>query len=140
MQFQDWNRTRYQVGSLICHKNETNSKFETVYKLFTIVYIFALNQMFIKILLFGMDRITDQVSLGNLNDTIFFLSPPFFLDQTNSKLYRPMCNYSVVSSLLWHFFIIFVSFSFQVVEYEGSNHIRNPEMQRVLLTHEVICR
>ena len=30
--------------------------------------------------------------------------------------------------------------SFQVVEYEGSNHIRNPEMQRVLLTHEVICR
>jgi len=27
----------------------------------------------------------------------------------------------------------------QVVEYEGSNHIRNPEMQRVLLTHEVIC-
>ena len=30
--------------------------------------------------------------------------------------------------------------SFQVVEYEGSNHIRNPEMQRVLLTHEIICR
>ena len=29
---------------------------------------------------------------------------------------------------------------FQVVEYEGSNHIKNPEMQRVLLTHEVICR
>ena len=28
----------------------------------------------------------------------------------------------------------------QVVEYEGSNHIKNPEMQRVLLTHEVICR
>ena len=27
-----------------------------------------------------------------------------------------------------------------VVEYEGSNHIKNPEMQRVLLTHEVICR
>jgi len=27
----------------------------------------------------------------------------------------------------------------QVVEYEGSNHIKNPEMQRVLLTHEVIC-
>lgn len=27
----------------------------------------------------------------------------------------------------------------QVVEYEGSNHVRNPEMQRVLLTHEVIC-
>merc|ERR1719412_3098623 len=26
-----------------------------------------------------------------------------------------------------------------VVEYEGSNHIKNPEMQRVLLTHEVIC-
>nr|XP_040563249.1 LOW QUALITY PROTEIN: transcription factor COE2-like [Lepeophtheirus salmonis] len=31
------------------------------------------------------------------------------------------------------------SVSKQVVEYEGSNHIRNPEMQRVLLTHEVIC-
>ena len=28
----------------------------------------------------------------------------------------------------------------QIVEYEGSNHIKNPEMQRVLLTHEVICR
>ena len=28
----------------------------------------------------------------------------------------------------------------KVVEYEGSNHIKNPEMQRVLLTHEVICR
>jgi len=27
----------------------------------------------------------------------------------------------------------------QVVEYEGSNHIKNPEMQRVLLTHEIIC-
>jgi len=27
----------------------------------------------------------------------------------------------------------------QVVDYEGSNHIRNPEMQRVLLTHEIIC-
>ena len=26
------------------------------------------------------------------------------------------------------------------MEYEGSNHIKNPEMQRVLLTHEVICR
>ena len=26
-----------------------------------------------------------------------------------------------------------------VVEYEGSNHITNPEMQRVLLTHQVIC-
>ena len=32
------------------------------------------------------------------------------------------------------------SSSFQVVDYEGSNHIRNPEMQRVLLTHEIICR
>ena len=28
----------------------------------------------------------------------------------------------------------------QVVEYEGSNHIKNPEMQRVLLTHEIMCR
>lgn len=27
-----------------------------------------------------------------------------------------------------------------MVDYEGSNHIRNPAMQRVLLTHEVICR
>ena len=32
------------------------------------------------------------------------------------------------------------SASKQIVEYEGSNHIKNPEMQRVLLTHEVICR
>ena len=38
------------------------------------------------------------------------------------------------------YYIFFVLFMFQVVEYEGSNHIRNPEMQRVLLTHEVICR
>ena len=36
--------------------------------------------------------------------------------------------------------ILIRSPSFQVVDYEGSNHIRNPEMQRVLLTHEIICR
>lgn len=27
----------------------------------------------------------------------------------------------------------------QIVDYEGSNHIRNPEMRKVLLTHEIIC-
>jgi len=27
----------------------------------------------------------------------------------------------------------------QIVEYEGTAHCKNPEMQRVLLTHEVIC-
>ena len=31
-------------------------------------------------------------------------------------------------------------FTFQVVDYEGNNHIRNPEMRKVLLTHEIICR
>ena len=43
------------------------------------------------------------------------------------------------ANIYWRRMEIKVGF-FQVVEYEGSNHIKNPEMQRVLLTHEVICR
>ena len=49
--------TRYQVsnGSLICHKNDSNSKFKIVSILFTIH--FCTNWTSIKVLLFGMDRI-----------------------------------------------------------------------------------
>ena len=46
------------------------------------------------------------------------------------------CHCVYVSVVITQFSLLL----FQVVEYEGSNHIRNPEMQRVLLTHEIICR
>ena len=60
---------------------------------------------------------------------------------------RNMCRVRICSFSDWALSlcasVVITQFSFllfQVVEYEGSNHIRNPEMQRVLLTHEIICR
>ena len=52
---------------------------------------------------------------------------------------RRRCGFFGGANIYWRRMEIKVDL-FQVVEYEGSNHIKNPEMQRVLLTHEVICR
>ncbi len=73
----------------------------------------------------------------NLLASLFSPFPPFFSfsEQMSSDPTQPSASH--ISCFLSLF--SFPSFP-QVVEYEGSNHIRNPEMQRVLLTHEVICR
>ena len=68
---------------------------------------------------------------GHLNNR------PFEKQTTSCQLFQSLhsskgCVQILNESLFSH--------SLQVVEYEGSNHMRNLEMQRVLLTHEVICR